>query len=536
METIITIGEITQKSKKIRKIPNAETLANLGFKLISEGVTNQTRYFSGQAVMYRLKKITQKGQDYGKIPPNHQILHDQVNHTLQLLGRNAGLHGIGELIPIYQTNKRPKLRRPFAPLQKRPYNEWKKITLETSFGIKAKKTKTIPEIPIQISDDGKLICLPNTDDEPVIGITGKRGTGKTTSLHYLTDTFYHIQKYWLAVINDRLDQTSTWKKPTRSFIKEIKYFGHEPTPLPCEYHIPNTDTAEPEEHQKRLSINFKELVHNFHALKCNPGWKLSDKGFPALNKLKSKFLEAETEEQIMKILEDAISNAEKHEKATYISMNSIIYDLFHNKIISLDSEHTINRQGESLFMDSLLQNKVPVLCTNDLYSKEYGVAYLKLLMDMLFDWQQKKQKEGVNRPLLVVLDEADDIASTDVNSAAAQSVIRFATQGRQKQIGLLLATQTYKKFPQKIRSNIIYQFTFNTNAEQAKEIARDFDLESSDVDEILNLPKFRFMAITKEKFVTYDLQTGEQGATQKSVGRSLFPLSQHDKPKREVKT
>ena len=67
-------------------------------------------------------------------------------------------------------------------------------------------------------------------------------------------------------------------------------------------------------------------------------------------------------------------------------------------------------------------------------------SILKVVYESLF-WSREKSEGGINRPLLVVMEEAHRYLSSDANSLASDTVQRIAKEGRKYGVGAMVVSQ-----------------------------------------------------------------------------------------------
>lgn len=79
-------------------------------------------------------------------------------------------------------------------------------------------------------------------------------------------------------------------------------------------------------------------------------------------------------------------------------------------------------------------------------------SILKIVYESLF-WSREKSEGGINRPLLVVMEEAHRYLSSDQNSLASETVQKIAKEGRKYGVGAMVVSQR----PSEVNETILSQ-------------------------------------------------------------------------------
>lgn len=167
------------------------------------------------------------------------IEHDPYNKRARLVGETAGtsdgqygLGGVGPWVYYDQPFNRTMNMRIYDTAKAAAdsiTDRW--LGKEQS---DKKKTIPIPEMPIMITNDNYLLCLPKTRDLQNILIVGKKRFGKTWVLNRMCGGIYHLFGDCVGVLNDSLDQFHSMMLPNPdiSFMRDLSRIGEQPSPLP----------------------------------------------------------------------------------------------------------------------------------------------------------------------------------------------------------------------------------------------------------------------------------------------------------------
>src|SRR3990167_3657074 len=136
------------------------------------------------------------------------------------------------------------------------------------------KKLIIKDIPIMITQDNQILCIPNTEEVKHIGVTGQTGTCKSIFLNSLLSWDYWHASHHCINLNDFQKETFEWSLPTDSFEYLLKKINISPCPSPLVYVFPSTRTLQLEDKDKRfpvlkMTLPIEEViknVENYHPL------------------------------------------------------------------------------------------------------------------------------------------------------------------------------------------------------------------------------------------------------------------------------
>ncbi len=101
----------------------------------------------------------------------------------------------------------------------------------------------------------------------------------------------------------------------------------------------------------------------------------------------------------------------------------------------------ITKNSDNLTWSELSNEKITILNLDDSF-EEYTITTEFLLRDM-YDYRQSSE----NHMLFAVVDEIQNLVRKDSNA-----IIQILSQGREKKVGLIISTQSFKTIPAKFRS------------------------------------------------------------------------------------
>ena len=165
----------------------------------------------------------------------------------------------------------------------------------------------INDLPIMVTADGTIVCIPKLPECAVTGLMGMSGTGKTSLAGYLLDSIYWNWQDYPAIINDSQDETWDWSEPNDyfEFTKKLKQLNQGPMPLPIVYLLPKIyDVAENLVENKNtvtISLPPKDVLNNIENF-------IPDLGNSAkyLLEKKEELSKVETEEELFEIIKIAV--------------------------------------------------------------------------------------------------------------------------------------------------------------------------------------------------------------------------------------
>ena len=409
------------------------------------------------------------------------------------------------------------------------------------------KKLEIKDIPIMITKDNNILCIPITSEVKHIGCTGMTGTLKSLFLNALLSWDYWMTNRRCLNLNDFQKETFEWSMPTDSFLFILKQVNAVPCPTPMVYVFPSTRTLQIEKRDRRfpilkMTLPIEEViknVENYHSL---------DKSKVYLGNLMEKLVDCDSIGEIRSVFDENIP--EKHVMMKYKLMN-IFESLFNNNMLNvsvpeapafLEYRDKTGIQYYNLTIQTLLRaGFVPSIQTSDLRNQDYFSAYMSFIVESLYKNQYEDSFFRKNTISLFV-DEIDKLWQGHNGDLVKSSLSLIGTNGRTARIGLRWSTQHYENVPDQIRGNTKYLFVSRkAHAKEVNDIKRDFDVPKSMDKDILNLVTdakkgiFELVALTTEKFVLYNLATGKVTTSSEAQRGYLIPsIARHHIPDVEV--
>ena len=531
-----------------------EDLRKINYKIIVRRVNPTNQAFAGQKKTYAIVPMEVFGKEMN--PEGHDIIIDIANKRLALQGRNVK-------IPTWTyIEKKPIFRVPPQRVLD-PMVDYRKIEMQRWIKL-GKQMGQIPEktykkleirndIPLLISEEGYLVCLPFEREEPTVGVQGMKGMGKTLFLHALADRAFWKFRKKVAILNDRNNECYTWCMPwdktgeqyiKSKFLEILKQIGEDTLPLPCVYLYPNTHDLRYLNYEDRvgfrISLAFQEVIKNYRYFFTGNEEFQMGASLKYFKNLMPQIMECKSEQEVLDKIE--MDMPEGFEKVG-VKINNILQELFDQKI--LDVSTNINSKWKmkntktgvekeyNPIITSLLCDLVPVVVTSNLYNKDYYPQYFRYLVEDIFKKQIEDQFFIKNNVCVwAFCDEITELDQKNKQTVASGILQRMVAEGRPNRLGLVWATQNPDKISDRIFTNTNYSITFrHKTSEQANAVVAGFDLIKKRKEDILNLRKFQALACTTEKFAVYD-QEGKRSMTDENFLGTIVPsLSWHKPPK-----
>jgi len=404
----------------------------------------------------------------------------------------------------------------------------------------------INEIPFMISEDGRLICLPKEADMPVLGICALPRTGKTWIAHAILDRIFWNWKLPIGLLNDSLDETLGWDYPNKDFKGYLTMFNEYPKPLPLVHLYPNTKTLHPLILQRKsraimkIAVPLSEIIQNCHL------WFSLGRTQHYFRNIRKDLLEVESKEELFDLINDKIEN-----KDMKLKLFNYLNEIFEEGIVKIKKDKEVAdkievilpQKRENLKLKTIQYNTfsglmrvglVPSLHTYDLLIKQYYPNFFRYLLEEIYQ-MQFQDNYFKTKEIFLYMDEILRISSTMNKTLASKALEKILTRTGMARIGFMYASQSYLKLDPFVQGTTRYLLTSRFNTEkEANLIAKNFDLTNTVKERILNLDKFEFMAMTNERFISYDNQGNREVEREAIVGKALPPLSRHLAPKERL--
>ena len=130
----------------------------------------------------------------------------------------------------------------------------------------------LKHIPVMITDNGMILCLPNRDETSHAGILGMTSKGKGVCGHTIIDYEYWMKDGMCMILNDFQRETFEWSLASmnKAFLDNSKIINPTPIGLPIVYVYPsNKDMIIPVEEQLfphiKMSMPMKAIIRGIAA-------------------------------------------------------------------------------------------------------------------------------------------------------------------------------------------------------------------------------------------------------------------------------
>lgn len=550
IKTAIILGAELQEEGIIKTLIDYETVKKMGLKI--SAISPKQKWKRGQQTQYIVVREETFSEDYGRIPQKHFIQWDLKNRTIRLVGSNAGALGTGPWINIGNSQKKLinntdqqilDLRKPFTATSQ---------ILKMWGGIEEEQIKLqeIPHLPLMISEDNRLICLPYEKNEPVIGVIGRKGSGKTMMCHSIIDHAYQKWGIPTGILNDRSRETETWCLPWEmhpikksALTYELTKINEHTLPLPCVYLHLNTKGLKYISHEKesgyKMSISFKKIIEKYdHYLKGKKEWELG-KSVTHFRNIQKTLMHCETLEEVYQTVDNGID--EKIELSR-LKIKSVMTDIFEQKFLDIQNKippewkiKDINTEHEmefQPFMSCLVAGLIPVIITSHIKDEGYFPQLFRYLTEDILNEQNNNEFLIKNKfKTWLFCDELPSIDRKGERNVATEVLGDIVAEGRMSRIGFIWASQNPEITTERIATNTMHLIAFKLTNEQANNIVKDFSLPKSIKADMTSLKTFEAVIATNERLIAYNIDGKEEKIENDAVrGRICFPLSRHKSP------
>lgn len=410
------------------------------------------------------------------------------------------------------------------------------------------KNFIVEDMPLMITQENELLCIPKTKEAKHIGVVGTTGTGKTRLLNLMLSWDYWMNNIPCVNLNDMQMDTFEWSQPENTFIENFnKIYNYKifPCPTPLVYVFPSTKTLQIDDSIKKFPIIKMSLPSDVMIKNVKDFWKL-DKSEVYLMNMLDELSECTSISDIESVLEENLPKEKKHEQMKF-KLLSIFKEIFENNLLNVSNPEATaylnykDKFGKD-YRDFLIQTLmyaglVPSIQTTDLRNQSYYSAYMSFVVSSIYNSQYNGayfKKQNVS----MFIDEIDKMWKGKNGILIKEKLGLVGTNGRAARIGMRWATQDYGNVTDEIKGNTKYLLVLREkDSEQVNQIKKDFNMPKSMEKEILSLitdrknGKFEAVALTTEEFVLYDLVTGERRMTSEAKkGYLIPPLARHHVP------
>jgi len=546
---LVHLGEVMREDVVLKKISTLDDIEKeFRFTVASRKVKRPWYKFQQREVyLTRFTSNIEVPNRLSQLRSGYFVEYDPLRKRIRLVGKNAGPNGKGGWVDVFQKKEYSKklsfkmddyVKDPNAVIDEvwqhwMPSEEEKRIY------------NLVDEIPVMITEEGNLLTIPRYDvqgkeDMYVIGLVGKRGSGKTFGMNSLCGRIKWIFGDNIIIANDPLNQLNEWALPNldKQQAYELSKFNERPLPLPILplYPVVGSFNLKDIEYGYPVSLSFSDFMNGWRNYKV--GFKQMDL---SLDRSEKWFLQLRDKlEQCGSIegMKDIVSqeyNGIKGLEGSVDKIKTVLDNL--NELNFMDVSNNVPSTWiidgeESMPVLGLADiGVIPLLETNSLFGpyKSLYPLYIRFVLDKIFEHQSKTK----NRTWILMDEIGYFYKDMDNRATVATGVTnRLFTQGRPAMIGTIFTIQNYSMLDQQSRNNINYLFTFiYTSNEEINAIAKDFGLMAHWKDELRHLRTHECLAISNDKpFKVYSHDQEPYYTTGVFRGFMLPPLSQHKQP------
>lgn len=419
----------------------------------------------------------------------------------------------------------------------------------------------LKHIPVMITDKGKILCIPYSEEASHVGIIGLTGKGKGICSNALLGMQYWFARRPCLILNDFQQETfeNSLESTNPVFNVLLKILGLNPMPLPIVYVYPSC------RHLQEYGIKSVEELFP-HIKMCLPteviiknieNFYKMDKSGKYVTAHIDRFLECENLEDIDltidTILEESFpdSKGKKFEEMKF-KIHTIFKNIFDEKISDTAapadaySYLTINKKNLKNYKNLTIQalmacGFIPSIQTSDIKNERWFSAYMAFIINSIY-WDKYNDDFFKDRNICICIPEIDKMWTTDIGLDKGALIKRglslVGTNGRRAGIILIWDAQSYDSVVEAIRNQTKHLFVGRmANEEEVSGIKRDFNVSKEVQQQILSLNtepekgRFEFVALTSDRFILYNPRNGDiQITTDPQKGRLIPPMAQHKKP------
>lgn len=464
---------------------------------------------------------------------------------------------IKDITPWYFYGDRRKKSSNLNPVSK--YNTYSDISedLFDSWEHKEKtffdKIKIKKELPIMITEEGYLLCLPYDRELYRMLMVGMMGSGKSFALNRLLGLIHYGWQEKVGLLNDSLNQfyDLSLEQDKIGLIRELSRVGNEPRNLPVVnlyMSCPHLKMKYEDEHMSyRLVISFRDFLKNWSDYaKGIPEWDIKGKsmyidddvinGLTSIDKLKDikkhLFAKLTAKQGDGKPLDSGKVNMVMKWCA---ALSKVLDDEFTSNLF-LDEKTTapswklIKADGQEItghpFIVLMEAGCLPVI--NNYLAKDRPIASKQLsrLIRKIIRHQMHKDEK---KPMWVGIDELKDFLEKSQGKELYQALDYLFTQGRFNQVGFIGNVQEYSRLTNSMRHNSTHLFIYEMGSKkERKEIADDYQLDKEKLDSIGKLEKHQCLLASRKKIVLYN-KDGIRKVVDRGMwkGKVLPPITLH---------
>lgn len=382
---------------------------------------------------------------------------------------------------------------------------------------KSMKKNGITDLPVLVTPDGAVACIPKHAEMGVIATVGMTGYAKTLTAGLIIDEIFWNWGDYVAIINDPQEETLTWSEPqdVSDFSAKLKYVDQNPMPLPMIYLFPNSEKYRGNEELVKdknnvlISVPFEEIINNIEK------YIKLDNSEKYLVEKKEELLKITSEEELWDII-DSIDTGTKGMDAVVRKIKASLRMFIDEGILNISSSIApstlITMHGDrkiyegNPFTAIMHAQCIPSFITGSLSAQPHKDAIFSYYIDLLFEENKSGSMKG--KRVWLYFEELTSLIHSDPeksNKYSERALSNLAARCRNNTLSLIYTTQNYNEIPYSLRSQTKTAIIFrHKSKELARLICDDFALDNDTRKEILRLKMHEaILTTTSGKFVCY---------------------------------
>lgn len=368
----------------------------------------------------------------------------------------------------------------------------------------------------------------------------------SVSQHALVHLVRNQTPIWQCLLNDKLQETFTWTKPTRWDVMRdtLNTYTMQPSALPMLYFEPTSKVYVRRRSIHPLTLDFRRVIQDYeHYLSGRKAWTIPPKSGNEFRRLIPQLQQCRTKEEIDHVIRDGLSKAADNKQAKTMAdaIMRVLTDFLDERITDLSTgapaswhvNHPIYRGDQDPFITAMILGYIPSLVTARVHTKEYFPQLFRYIGENIFAFQEEYVRHG--QRIWINCDEITDYGGQGKgkkHTPATATIEKLIAEGRQLRIGFTWATQNPHYLTERIWTNTNYLFITRTKSELAKTYISSYGLNKAYADKVVSLPKRHAVLVTHvpDGFILYSPDGGRYHSDEPLIGTPFPVPSEHKKP------